>query len=71
MAGPTIHTEAHILQKAPPKEAFQPATAFSAEHGTLRILQRVPRKPKPDHLTLDLFDHVALVLDPGDRKSVV
>ncbi len=65
MAGPSLQTEAHILQKAPPKEAFQPATAYSAEHGTLRILQRVPRKPKPDYIALDLFDHVALMLDAG------
>ncbi|WP_221031030.1 hypothetical protein [Actomonas aquatica] len=65
MAGPTLHTEVHILQKAPPKEAFQPATAYSAEHGTLRILQRVPRKPTPNHIGLDLFDHAALILDAG------
>ncbi len=65
MPGPTLHTEAHILQKAPPKEAFQPATAWSVEHGPLRILQRVPRKPKPDHIALDLFDHVALLLEAG------
>lgn len=69
MAGPTLHTEAHILQKAPPKEAFQPAAAFSAEHGTLRILQRVPRRPKPDHVTLDLFDHVALILEGGSHDT--
>ncbi len=69
MAGPTLHTEAHILQKAPPKEAFQPAAAFSAEHGTLRVLQRMPRKPKPDHVTLDLFDHVALILEGGSHDT--
>lgn len=65
MTGPSLTTEAFILQKAPPKEAFAPAVAFSAEHGTLRILQRVPRKPTPNHLPLDLFDHVALLLDGG------
>lgn len=65
MAGPTISTEAHILQKAPPKEAFQPFTAFSAEHGTLRVLHRVPRKPSPTHVSIDLFDEVALTLGEG------
>ena len=65
MAGPTINTTAHILQKAPPKEAFQPFTAFSAEHGTLRILHRVPRKPTASYTPLDLFDQVALILDSG------
>lgn len=65
MAGPSHSTEAWILHKAPPKEAFQPATAFAAEHGTLRILQRVPRKPAPHHVALDLFDRVDLVLDAG------
>ena len=69
MAGPSLHLEAHILQKAPPKESFQPVTAYSAEHGTLRILQRVPRKPTPNHIPLDLFDHVALVLDPGSHET--
>lgn len=69
MAGPTLHAEAHILQKAAPKEAFQPSTAFSAEHGSLRILQRIPRKPKPEHIALDLFDHVALILDAGSHDT--
>ena len=65
MAGPTISTEAHILQKSPPKETFQPFTAFSAEHGTLRVLHRVPRKPSPTHVPIDLFDEVALTLGEG------
>lgn len=65
MAGPTISTEAHILQKSPPKETFQPFAAFSAEHGTLRILHRVPRKPSPTHVPIDLFDQVALSLSEG------
>jgi hypothetical protein len=66
VAGPTIQTDAYILQKAPPKETFQPLTAFSAEHGLLRILHRMPRKPTPSHVPLDMFDHVALMLEAGN-----
>jgi len=66
VAGPTISTEAHILLKASAKETFQPFTAFSVEHGNLRILHRVPRKPSPSYVSLDLFDHVALTLEPGN-----
>lgn len=66
MAGPTISTEAHILLRSSPKEVFQPFTAFSIEHGTLRILHRVPRKPSPTHVPIDLFDHVALTLEEGN-----
>lgn len=69
MAGPSLSTAAWILQKSPPKEAFQPAAAYSAEHGTLRILQRVPRKPTPNHIPLDLFDHADLLLDAGSNGT--
>lgn len=69
MAGPTLQTEAFILNRETPKEAFQPFTAFSAEHGNLRILQRIPRKPNPTHSPLDLFDHVALILDAGSSGT--
>jgi hypothetical protein len=69
VAGPSITTEAYILQKASPRESFQPGVAYSAEHGNLRILQRIPRKAKPDHITLDLFDQVALVLDSGSHQT--
>lgn len=65
MAGPALHTEAFILNRDSPKEAFQPFVAFSVEHANLRVLQRVPRKPNPTHSPLDLFDHVALILDAG------
>ncbi|WED66098.1 hypothetical protein PXH66_04460 [Synoicihabitans lomoniglobus] len=57
------------MSKAPLKEAFQPSVAYSAEHGTLRVLQRIPRKPTPTHIGLDLFDHVALMLDAGSAGT--
>ncbi|MBT5900925.1 MAG: hypothetical protein HOH58_02310 [Opitutaceae bacterium] len=69
MAGPTLQTEAFILHRTAPKEVFQPFTAFSAEHGNLRILQRIPRKPTPTHAPLDLFDRVALILDAGSAGT--
>ncbi len=69
MAGPTINTAAHILQKAPPKETFQPLTAYSGEFGALRVLHRVPRKPSPTYVPLDLFDHVALTLEQGNGHT--
>ena len=69
MAGPSLTTEVYILDKAPPKEAFQPMTAFCAEHGNLRILQRIPRKTNPAHVSLDLFDRAGVVLDSGAAGS--
>lgn len=65
MAGPTLQTEAFILQRADARESFQPFAAYSAEHGSLRILQRIARRPKPGHQALDLFDRVELSLRTG------
>ncbi len=69
MAGPTLHTEAFVLHRSAPKETFQPFTAFSAEEGHLRILQRIPRKPRPNHKPLDLFDRVDLILQAGSAGT--
>lgn len=69
MPRPTLQTEAFILQRDHPKEAFQPAAAFSAEHGTLRILQRVPRKATPQHTPIDLFDRTGLILEGGNAGT--
>lgn len=69
MARPSLQTEAFILQRASPKEAFQPAIAFCAQHGALRILQRVPRKPTPQHQPLDLFDRADLILEGGSAGT--
>jgi len=69
VARPSLQTEAFILQRDSPQEAFRPSTAFSAEHGLLRVLQRIPRKPSPDYLPLDLFDRVGLMLEGGNAGS--
>lgn len=69
MPRPTLKTEAFILHRERPRESFQPANAFSAEHGSLRVLQRVPRKATPQHLPLDLFDRVDLMLEGGNAGT--
>lgn len=69
MPRPSLQTEAFILHRERPKEAFQPAAAFSAEHGTLRVLQRVPRKATPQSTPLDLFDRVDLMLEGGNAGT--
>ncbi len=69
MARPSLQTEAFILHRELPKEAFQPAAAFCIEHGALRVLQRVPRKPSPQHTPLDLFDRAGLLLEGGNAGT--
>jgi len=63
MSGPSLTTDAIILMKRPAADAFQTFTAFSPSHGALRVIQRIPAKPTPPHVTLDLFDEVALLLE--------
>ena len=45
MPGQTLTAEAFVIEKRPPADAFQTFVLFSAEHGNLLALQRVPRKP--------------------------
>ena len=63
MAGPSLTTDAIVLRPWPPTDTFQTFTVFTADHGLLRILQRIPKKPSAEHLALDLFDEVALLLE--------
>lgn len=63
MPGPTLTTDAIILLKRPDADAFQTFTAFSPDHGSLRILRRLPKKPSPSHVALDLFDEVSFLLE--------
>lgn len=67
MPGLTLTTDAFVLLKRPPADAFQSLTVFSAEHGTLLAFHRVPKKPSTAHLALDLFDEVALILDSSNQ----
>lgn len=63
MRGPSLTTDALVLRPWPPTDTFQAFTVFTPEHGALRVLQRIPKKPSADHLALDLFDEVSLLLE--------
>jgi hypothetical protein len=65
--GQTLTTEAFVIEKRPPTDAFQGFTLFSPEHGNLRVLQRVPRRPSPNHTAPDLFDDVAVMLESSNQ----
>jgi len=66
-----------VLLKRPPADAFQTLTIFSAEHGVLLALQRVPKPAGRSSTTakknpaasppLDLFDEVALALESSNQ----
>ncbi|MEI6860750.1 MAG: hypothetical protein WCL04_00675 [Verrucomicrobiota bacterium] len=63
MPGPMLQTDALVLARRLPAESFQTLTVFCATHGVLTVLQRVPKKPSPRHLSLDLFDEASLRLE--------
>jgi hypothetical protein len=65
--GPTLQTDALVLLKQPPADAFQNFTVFSDEHGALLALQRLPKKNAPASVALDLFDDVALLLESSNQ----
>ncbi len=67
MPAQSLQTEAFVLLKRLPGEAFQTFTLFSAEHGALLALQRVARKSGSSTLALDLFDEVALMLESSNQ----
>ncbi len=63
MSGPALQTDAFVLVRRPPAESCQTLTVFCTTHGAFTILQRVPKKPSPSRLVLDLFDEAALMLE--------
>lgn len=67
MPGHTITTDAVVLDRRPPSESFQQLCLFSAEHGNLVALQRVPKKPNPAHTPADLFDDASLILESSNQ----
>lgn len=67
MPGLMLQTDAFVLLKRPPSDAFQACTVFSPEHGPLHVLQRLPKKSAASQLTLDLFDEVALQLETSNQ----
>lgn len=67
MPGLTLQTDAFVLLKRPPSDAFQACSVFSAEHGPLLVLQRLPKKSAASQVTLDLFDEAALLLESSNQ----
>ena len=67
MPAQSLQTDAFILLKRPPTDAFQSYSAFAAEHGSLLLLQRISKKSATTSVVLDLFDEVALVLESSNQ----
>ena len=67
MPGQTLTTEAFVIEKRPPSDAFQTFGLFSAEHGNLLVLQRVPRRPSASHVSPDLFDEISAMLESSNQ----
>jgi hypothetical protein len=67
MPGLSLQTEACVLLKRPPSEKFHHLTVFSAEHGTLTVMQRLAQKAAATGVALDLFDDAALALTSSNQ----
>lgn len=67
MPGLTLQTDVFVLLKRPPSDAFQTCSVFSAAHGPLLVLQRLPKKSAASQVTLDLFDEAALQLESSNQ----
>jgi hypothetical protein len=65
--GQILTTEAFVIGKSPPTDAFQSFTLFSPEHGNLVALQRVPKRSSPTHVSPDLFDAVGAMLESSNQ----
>ncbi len=68
MPAQSLQTDAFILLKRPPADAFQSFATFSAEHGALVVLQRLGRKSAANTVALDLFDEVSLHLESSNQS---
>jgi hypothetical protein len=76
--GLPLQTDAFVLLKRPPTDAFQGLQVFSAEHGSLLVHQRLPKsgaksaapsKASAGRVTLDLFDEVSLRLESSNQGA--
>lgn len=67
MPGLPLQTDAFVLLKRPAADAFQSFTVFSAEHGALLVLQRLPKKSATTTVALDLFDEATLFLESSNE----
>jgi hypothetical protein len=65
--GQSLTTEAFVIEKRPPSDAFQTFGLFSAEHGNLIALQRISRRPSPKHVAPDLFDEISASLESSNQ----
>jgi hypothetical protein len=65
--GQTLTTEAFVIEKRPPADAFQTFGLFSPNHGSLLVLQRIPRKARGSHVAPDLFDEVSAMLESSNQ----
>jgi hypothetical protein len=65
--GLTLTAEAFVIERRPPSDDFQTFGLFSAEHGNLLALQRIPRKPSAKHVTPDLFDEISVSLESSNQ----
>lgn len=62
-----LQTDAFILLKRPPADAFQAFTVFAPDAGNLQVLQRLPKKSSSGQTLLDLFDEAALQLESSNQ----
>lgn len=64
-----LDTEALVISRRPPSDAFQVLTLLSAGHGTLTALQRMAQKAAATASApvLDLFDEAAFVLESSNQ----
>jgi hypothetical protein len=67
VSGLPLQTDAFVLLKRPPTDAFQSINVFSGEQGPLLVLQRVSKKPPTGTVVLDLFDEVSLTLESRNQ----
>ena len=76
MPGLPLQTDAFVLLKRPPSDAFQGFNVFSSEHGALLVHQRVPKASSrrstaaakgATTVALDLFDEVSLRLESSNQ----
>lgn len=67
MPAQSLQTDAFVLLTHPAADAFRNFTVFSAEHGTLFVLQRVGSKSAGKSLALDLFDEASFVLESSNQ----
>jgi hypothetical protein len=58
---------AFVLLRRPPTDSFQNFTVFSADHGLLLVLQRLPKKSAARTTALDLFDETSLLLESSNQ----